>query len=46
MWEVHTRAGVPVPCVSAAAQRLIHTGYQLPGIDPHLAVLDELDPRR
>jgi lincosamide nucleotidyltransferase A/C/D/E len=37
-------AGVPVPCVSLAAQRLFHTGYELRGIDFHdLAVLDQLD---
>ena len=37
-------AGVPVPCVSVAAQRLFHAGYELRGIDRHdLAVLDELD---
>jgi lincosamide nucleotidyltransferase A/C/D/E len=36
--------GVPVPCVSVAAQRLFHTGYELRSIDVHdLAVLDELD---
>jgi lincosamide nucleotidyltransferase A/C/D/E len=37
-------AGVPVPCVSVAAQRLFRTGYELRGIDRHdLDVLDELD---
>ena len=37
-------AGVPVPCVSVAAQRLFRTGYELRDIDRHdLAVLDELD---
>jgi lincosamide nucleotidyltransferase A/C/D/E len=40
-------AGVPVPCVSVAAQRLFRTGYELRGIDRHdLAVLDELDQGR
>jgi lincosamide nucleotidyltransferase A/C/D/E len=40
-------AGVPVPCVSVAAQRLFRTGYELRGIDRHdLAVLDELDRGR
>jgi lincosamide nucleotidyltransferase A/C/D/E len=34
---------VPVPCVSIAAQRLFHTGYELRDVDLHdLAVLDEL----
>jgi len=38
-------AGIPVPCVSVAAQRRFRTGYELRGIDRHdLAVLDELDP--
>jgi lincosamide nucleotidyltransferase A/C/D/E len=37
-------AGVPVPCVSVAAQRLFRTGYELRDIDRHdLAVLDELN---
>jgi lincosamide nucleotidyltransferase A/C/D/E len=37
-------AGIPVPCVSVAAQRLFRTGYELRAKDRHdLAVLDELD---
>jgi lincosamide nucleotidyltransferase A/C/D/E len=37
-------AGLPVPCVSVAAQRLFRTGYELRDVDLHdLAVLDELD---
>ena len=35
--------GVPVPCLSIAAQRLFHSGYELRDVDLHdLAVLDEL----
>jgi lincosamide nucleotidyltransferase A/C/D/E len=37
-------AGIPVPCVSAVAQRLFHTGYELRSVDLHdLTVLGELD---
>jgi hypothetical protein len=37
-------AGVPVPCVSAVAQRRFRSGYELRSVDLHdLAVLQELD---
>jgi lincosamide nucleotidyltransferase A/C/D/E len=37
--------GVPVPCVSAEAQRLFHTGYQQREVDAHdLALLEGLSP--
>jgi lincosamide nucleotidyltransferase A/C/D/E len=37
-------AGMPVPCVSVAAQRLFRTGYALRVIDRHdVAVLDDLE---
>ena len=37
-------AGMPVPCVSVAAQRLFRTGYNLRVIDRHdVAVLDHLE---
>ncbi len=36
-------AGIDVPCVSAAAQRLFHSGYEMREIDEHdLAQLDTL----
>ena len=43
---VGSLGGVPVPCVSAAAQRLFHTGYALREVDVHdLALLEALDAR-
>jgi lincosamide nucleotidyltransferase A/C/D/E len=37
---------VAVPCVSAEAQRLFHSGYDLRPVDRHdLALLDEIDGR-
>lgn len=36
-------SGVPVPCISSAAQRLFRTGYELREVDKHdLAQLDRL----
>lgn len=38
--------GVPVPCVSAEAQRLFHAGYEQREVDAHdLALLDALEPQ-
>ena len=37
--------GVPVPCVSAEAQRLFHSGYEARAADIHdLDLLDKLEP--
>jgi lincosamide nucleotidyltransferase A/C/D/E len=43
-FTVGSLGGKSVPCVSAAAQRLFRTGYELRAVDAHdLALLDELE---